>query len=242
MSAPPLVALHGNLGTTADWVLPGGPDIHPVDLWGHVDLDLDGFATALAGPLSEGLEKPILAGYSLGGRLALHALAAFPDRWSGAVIVSAHPGLCCVEDRIARRASDAIWADRARTMGWGAFLDQWNAQTLFGEVSSMLRARQESLEARREAVARAFETWSLGRQDDLRSRLRRFVGPVLWITGENDARFTRLGAEMAAVFPDFRHVVVPGVGHRVLEDAAEVVAREGSVLIDKVRSAANLAS
>lgn len=225
MSRPPLLALHGNLGTPADWDLPGGPDIRPIDLWDHVDLDFNDFAAALAGPLSDGLEKPILAGYSLGGRLALHALAAFPDRWSGAVIVSAHPGLCCIEDRIARRSSDAIWAERARELPWSEFVDRWNAQPVFGEVSNELRQRQLSLESQREAIARAFEIWSLGRQDDLRNRLGRFAGPVVWITGENDARFTRLGAEMAAVFPDFRHVVVPGAGHRVLEDAAEVVVR-----------------
>jgi 2-succinyl-6-hydroxy-2,4-cyclohexadiene-1-carboxylate synthase len=201
------------------------PNIHPIDLSDHVDLDFHEFAAALAGPLSAGLEKPFLAGYSLGGRLALHALAAFPDRWSAAVIASAHPGLCCVEDRIARRSSDAIWADRARTMDWEDFLDQWNAQPLFGEVSPELRARQAALEPSREAIATAFETWSLGRQEDLRSRLGRFTGPVVWVTGERDVRFTRLGAEMAKVFPDFRHIVVPGAGHRVLEEGADEVRR-----------------
>lgn len=230
-TSPAILALHGNLGTTADWDLPGCRDTHTIDLWDHVDLGFDEFAVALAGPLSAGLEKPILAGYSLGGRLALHALASFPERWGAAVIVSAHPGLCCAEDRIARRTSDAIWADRARSMDWGVFLDQWNAQPLFGEVSHELRARQAALEPRREAIAKAFETWSLGRQEDLRSRLGRFTGPVLWITGENDARFTRLGAEMAAVFPDFRHLVVPGAGHRVLEEGAESVVRELTVFL-----------
>jgi 2-succinyl-6-hydroxy-2,4-cyclohexadiene-1-carboxylate synthase len=111
-------------------------------------------------------------------------------------------------------------------MEWGAFLDQWNAQTLFSEVTPALRSRQAALEPRREAIATAFETWSLGRQEDLRSRLGRFTGPVVWITGERDLRFTRIGAEMAAVFQDFRHVVVPGVGHRVLESGAEEVMRE----------------
>jgi len=224
-TSPAILALHGNLGTSADWALPGYPDIHPIDLWDHVALDFSAFAAALAGPLSVGLEKPVLAGYSLGGRLALHALAAFPDRWGGAVIISAHPGLCCVEDRLARRTSDAIWAERARTMDWGAFLDQWNAQPLFGEISPDLRARQATLEPRREAVATAFETWSLGRQEDLRSRLGRFTEPVLWINGERDFRFTQIGAEMAGVFPDFRHIVMPEVGHRVLEDGAEEVMR-----------------
>lgn len=224
-TSPAILALHGNLGTPGDWALPGHPDIHAIDLWDHVDLDIHDFAAALAGPLCAGLEKPVLAGYSLGGRLALHTLAAFPDHWSGAVIISAHPGLCCVEDRLARRTSDAIWADRARTMDWESFLDQWNAQSLFGEVSPELRARQAALEPRREAIATAFETWSLGRQEDLRSRLGRFTGPVVWITGERDVRFTRLGAEMATVFPDFRHVVVPGAGHRVLEEGTEAVIR-----------------
>jgi hypothetical protein len=224
-TSPAILALHGNLGTSADWALPGYPDIHPIDLWDHVALDFSAFAAALAGPLSVGLGKPVLAGYSLGGRLALHSLAAFPDRWGGAVIISAHPGLCCVEDCLARRTSDAIWAERARTMDWGAFLDQWNAQPLFGEVSPDLRARQATLEPRREAVATAFETWSLGRQEDLRSRLGRFTEPVLWINGERDFRFTQIGAEMAGVFPDFRHIVMPEVGHRVLEDGAEEVMR-----------------
>ena len=224
-SSPAILALHGNLGTSADWALPGHPYIHPIDLWDHVALDFSAFAAALAGPLSVGLGKPVLAGYSLGGRLALHSLAAFPDRWGGAVIISAHPGLCCVEDRLARRTSDAIWAERARTMEWGAFLDQWNAQPLFGEVSPDLRARQATLEPRREANATAYETWSLGRQEDLRSRLGRFTEPVLWINGERDFRFTQIGAEMAGVFPDFRHIVMPGVGHRVLEDGAEEVMR-----------------
>jgi 2-succinyl-6-hydroxy-2,4-cyclohexadiene-1-carboxylate synthase len=224
-TSPAILALHGNLGSPADWDLPGLSNLHPIDLWDHVDLDFHEFAAALAGPFSRGLEKPVLAGYSLGGRLALHALAAFPDRWSGAVMVSAHPGLCCVEDRIARRSSDAIWADRARSMDWAAFLDQWNAQPLFGEVSPDLRMRQGALEARREAIATAFETWSLGRQEDLRSRLGRFTGPVVWVTGERDLRFTRIGAEMAEVFPDFRHIVVPGAGHRVLEEGGEEVRR-----------------
>lgn len=227
MSAhPPILALHGNLGTTADWALPGLPDIHPIDLWDHVDLDFHDFAEALAGPLSTGFEKPILAGYSLGGRLALHALAAFPERWSGAVILSAHPGLCCVEDRLARRTSDAIWAERARTMPWEEFLDRWNAQPLFGRVSEELLSRQRGLEPHREAIAQAFEHWSLAGQEDLRPSLAGFGGPVLWITGEKDVRFTRIGEEMAAVFIDFRHVVVPGCGHRVLDEGETIVSRE----------------
>lgn len=237
MSDPPaILALHGNLGSPADWEQIGLPGLRAIDLWDHVGLGVAEFAAALAGPLSEGLEKPLLAGYSLGGRLALHALAAFPDRWSGAVIVSAHPGLTCVEDRLARSSSDAVWAGRARELPWSDFLERWNDQPLFGEVSAALRDRQKSLESRRESIATAFETWSLGRQENLRPSLGRFRGPVVWITGGTDERFSRIGAEMAGIFSDFRQVVVPGCGHRVLDEIPSEVGREISLLVDKPAS------
>lgn len=224
--SPGILALHGNLGTTADWHGLGLSGLRSVDLWDHVHLDFHEFAAELAGPLSEGLERPLLAGYSLGGRLALHALALHPERWSGAVIVSAHPGLRCVDDRLARRSSDGVWADRARRLPWRSFLDGWNAQAVFGgPPGPVALAAQETLEPRREAVATAFETWSLGRQADLRRGLGAFAGPVLWAAGETDRRFVAIGEEMAEVFRDFQLLVVAGCGHRVLHEAPASLAR-----------------
>ncbi|MCB1204833.1 MAG: alpha/beta fold hydrolase [Verrucomicrobiae bacterium] len=225
MSEPtPILALHGNLGSTSDWNRVEVAGLKAVDLWDHSEKGFHEFAEALAGPLSEGMEKPILAGYSLGGRLALHALAAYPERWSGAVILAAHPGLCCVEDRMARRSSDAVWARWARELSWPEFLDRWNDQPLFEEPTRDLIRRQKALEPRREAVAAAFDTWSLGGQEDLRASLGRFSGPIIWLTGERDGRFTQLGEEMAAKIPAIRHVVVPDNDHRVLEACPERVA------------------
>jgi 2-succinyl-6-hydroxy-2,4-cyclohexadiene-1-carboxylate synthase len=226
MSAEPgILALHGNLGSPEDWMGLGLPGLRAVDLWDHAGLGFSEFAEALAGPLAEGMERPLLAGYSLGGRLALHALALFPERWSGAVVVAAHPGLCCVEDRIARRSSDAVWAERARSLPWAEFLEGWNAQALFGgPPGEGLLARQRVLEARREAVATAFGGWSLAGQGDLRGSLRAFAGPVLWAAGERDSRYVRIAAEMAGVFPDCRLFVAPDCAHRVLEESPAALA------------------
>lgn len=220
----PILALHGNLGSTADWNRVEVAGLKAVDLWAHSEKGFHEIAAALAGPLSEGMKKPILAGYSLGGRLALHALAAYPDRWCGAVIISAHPGLCCVEDRLARRSSDAVWAQWARELSWTEFLDRWNDQPLFEEPPGELLQRQQELESRREAVAEAFENWSLGRKENLRSSLGKFVGPIVWLTGGKDVRFGRIGDEMAGIHRSIRHIVVPECGHRVLEACPERVA------------------
>ena len=217
-----ILALHGNLGLPDDWDVLGLPELRKMDLWDHADLSFLEFAHELATNLSAGMERPILAGYSLGGRLALHAMAIHPERWGGAVIASAHPGLRSGEERAARRASDREWANRARELPWEEFLELWNRQSVFAEPGPSPSAL--ALESRRESVALAFETWSLGRQDDLRSHLRRFRAPVLWVTGEEDEKFTALGREMESVFPDYRHEVLPGHGHRVLgEPLAEIV-------------------
>lgn len=221
---PPIIALHGNLGSPADWEAIGLPGLRAIDLWDYSALSFFEFAHELATTLTHGLEKPILAGYSLGGRLALQAMAMHPERWSGAVIVSAHPGLCCVEDRLARRISDEIWAKDAREMEWGAFLEKWNRQPVLASPEKAISGDQLALESKREAIALAFETWSLGRQEDLRRSLRSFHAPVLWITGEHDEKFTRLGSEMAEVFPNFRHAVIPGCGHRLLGEKPKEVA------------------
>jgi len=222
-SGSPIVALHGNLGSPADWEALSLPGLRAVDLWEFSSLSFCEFADELATSLTRGLEKPVLAGYSLGGRLALHAMARHPNRWSGAVILSAHPGLCCIEDRLARRISDEIRARDAREMEWGAFVEKWNRQTVLG--GAFPTPSQLALEPRREAIARAFESWSLGRQEDLRRKLSSFHAPVLWVTGENDEKFTRLGAEMADVFTRFRHELIPGCGHRVLQEKPEELIR-----------------
>ncbi|MDF2376635.1 MAG: alpha/beta fold hydrolase [Verrucomicrobiales bacterium] len=224
MSSPPILALHGNLGSSQDWESTCLSNLTAVDLWEYTELDFFEMAHRLATDLSRGMERPVIAGYSLGGRLALHAMAIHPERWGGAVILSAHPGLDCVEDRMARRISDEVWAGRARELPWEKFLAAWNEQGVLAD--SPVSDEQTGLASRRGEIALAFETWSLGRQENLRSQLRRFHAPVLWITGETDSKFTVLAEGMGEVFPRFQRATIPGAGHRVLgEGAGEIISK-----------------
>ncbi len=216
-----VVALHGNLGSFQDWDCLNIAEIQAIDLWEQSHRTFTDFSAMLKGATKA---DSFLMGYSMGGRLALHAMAANPKHWAGAVIISAHPGLCCVQERIERRISDEIWAKHAREMAWDEFLEKWNNQAVLGDAP--VSKKQNHLEAMREKITLGFENWSLGKQNDLRSSLARFKNPVLWITGELDEKFTHLGEEMKNVFPDFRHVVIPDCGHRVLQDAPEELAGE----------------
>lgn len=229
MSVPSILALHGNLGSSEDWEALDLPNLKAVDLWDYAELDFFEMGHRLATDLSEGMERPIIAGYSLGGRLALHAMAIHPERWSGAIVLSAHPGLKEPRERHERRISDETRARKCREMKWEAFLKEWNEEGVLAD--SPVSSEQSTLSSRRSEIALAFETWSLGRQENLRSQLRRFHAPVLWITGENDRKFSALGDEMGNVFPRFERRSIPDCGHRVLG------AESRSLMLDWLSSA-----
>src|SRR3954468_19428282 len=56
-------------------------------------------------------EPHVLAGYSMGGRVALHAALARPERVRRLVLVGASPGLGDAAERAARRRADEALAD-----------------------------------------------------------------------------------------------------------------------------------
>ena len=108
-----ITALHGFLGLPSDW-----------DFLRRAGLDV---ATPDLREIPQ--EGDTLLGYSLGGRLALHALLG-GARYRNAVIVSA--GLGVEEDREARLGQDEHWAERFEHGEWYAVMRDWNAQPIFG--------------------------------------------------------------------------------------------------------------
>lgn len=201
-----------------------------VDLWRFLEcqpMPLTDFGKALnadaSGEVFRGNGRALL-GYSMGGRLALHALLEHDHPWQAAVIVSAHPGLESSSEREARRASDAEWATKALTGNWQEFLAAWNAQPVLGDAAMRSAQASGSLVTRRREIARSFVDWSLGAQVPLWERLREIKVPVLWVAGENDAKFRVLAERAVAEIPRARLAIAPGAGHRVPWDAEEWLA------------------
>ena len=220
MTRKKLVALHGNLGTVDDWKFLSDSDLLAVDLWDHSEKPFPEMAAYLASLAVD--EKPVLLGYSMGGRIALDTLVRYPDQWSGGVILSAHPGLPGVEDRIARRVSDQVWAQLARKLKWSDFLQMWDRQPVLQGVGHA--EGRQTLASRTGEIARAFENWSLGCQEDLRHLIAKCHLPILWVTGGKDEKFSAIGQEMAQLNSNIDHRTIPGCGHRVHFENPEVVA------------------
>ena len=233
--------LHGAVGMAADWrgfaknLAAAAIGSRAVDLWRFLEcqpMSLTEFAKALnadaAGEVFRGNSRALL-GYSMGGRLALHALLKKDHPWQAAVIVSAHPGLETETERAERRAADAAWATQALAGDWQKFLTAWNAQPVLGDASMRDPQASGRLIMRRREIARSFVDWSLGVQQPLWDRLHEITIPVLWIAGENDPKFLALAQRAVSSMPNASLAIAPGAGHRVPWEAeswsADQVAR-----------------
>ena len=114
-------ALHGNFGLPSDWAaaLPPGRPAKAWDLWEirrhHPEArTLTGFAAWFNQQIAAlpDTGPHLLAGYSLGGRLALHVLLDRPALWSQVLLLSTHPGLTTEAERPPRLAHDLAWQER----------------------------------------------------------------------------------------------------------------------------------
>jgi 2-succinyl-6-hydroxy-2,4-cyclohexadiene-1-carboxylate synthase len=229
--------LHGAVGMAADWrgfakrLAEWKTGTRAVDLWRFLEcqpMPLADFGKALnaeaSGETARGNGRALM-GYSMGGRLALHALLEKNHPWQAAVIVSAQPGLENPAEREARRANDAAWASMALAGNWQEFLTKWNAQPVLG--GSMREPQASSgLAMRRREIARSFVDWSLGAQQPLWERLHEISVPVLWVAGENDEKFRALAERAVSLIPKATLAIAPGAGHRVPWEAEEWLAEK----------------
>lgn len=224
--------LHGAVGMAADWnafstaMVAAGHEVRRVDLWRYLDccpMEMEAFSRAFCEEVRRaGGGDDVLVGYSMGGRLALQSLVEMvrggENLFRAAVIVSAHPGLSSAEERLMRMGADAEWAGRALVGDWGKFLEEWEGRMrsgFLGVESETGWGDRRLLQPRRQAVARSFMDWSLGKQADLRADLSKVDCPVLWVTGARDEKFTKLGEDAVGLLPAGRLEVVPDAGHRV---------------------------
>ena len=155
----------------------------------------------------------------------MHALCAYPELFSGAILVSAHSGMPenALEERAARKASDEAWARRFESAEtWEPLLGDWNAQGVFAGGSSLNRAESRYDRA---VLAGQLRKWSLGRQGDLLPRLAEVSAPILWIAGEQDLKFAHLARKTQEALgrrSSAEFWIAPEAGHRVPWDQPEL--------------------
>jgi 2-succinyl-6-hydroxy-2,4-cyclohexadiene-1-carboxylate synthase len=230
-----LVLLHGFTNTGASWgdvtAVVGKryraltPDIRghgsasarrPVSLAGVIE-----DVAALAPPSFE------LAGYSMGGRLALHVALALPERVRRLVLIGASPGIADPMAREERRAADERLAGELDEMTIEQFAERWARTPVLADQPATVRTAVGADRLRNETggLAAALRGLGTGALPSLWGRLGELTLSVDLVVGERDLKFRAIAERMAAALPSGRVSVVPSAGHAVhLEDPAAVAA------------------
>lgn len=240
---PRLVLAHGFTQNTACWgrfasSLAQRFEVVLVDAPGHgqsghdeADLQQAALLTTEVGGAG------VYVGYSMGGRMALHAALARPDLVTGLVLIGATAGIDSAEERADRRAADDQLAERLLRDGLDGFLERWLALPLFAGLSEEQSARPQRLANRSEGLAASLRSCGTGSQQPLWDRLSELTMPVAVIAGSQDQKFTALGSRLvdAMTGTSAELISVPGTHAVHLEQPTRTAEAVGRAIAGWVR-------
>ena len=243
---PSLVLLHGFTGSSASWAATASrlADTFRVlcpDLPGHGDSEFDDIAAACTmegtvSALAEALTKlsvPAysLAGYSLGGLVALHCVLEDSTRISTLVLESASPGISDDAERSERKSADDDLAAFIESSPIEAFVDRWEQSPVLASqarlpVAVRTELRESRLACSRAGLAASLRGMGTGVQAWLGGRLRQVHVPTLLVVGRDDEKFRKIAEFLNARIPDSERKIVDGAGHSVHLEAPDALTNE----------------
>jgi 2-succinyl-6-hydroxy-2,4-cyclohexadiene-1-carboxylate synthase len=212
------------MGSSADWRVVAAAIGNlafciALDLPGHgASLELapeaytiEGSARAVIHTLDQlDVERPVMAGYSMGGRLALY-------------LESASPGLESSGERKVRRRADEEKAERLESGDFEQFLSDWYKQPLFAPLARDEDLLRQTLAARRRndptELARSLRGTGTGNQPSLWRELDGLAVPALAVAGGLDEKYATISSRMASISPCIVSELVRGAGHNVHDEA-----------------------
>ena len=240
---PPVTLLHGFTQSGRSWrelisMMPAGWRWIVPDLRGHGQTQTRRDAAcsmeACTGDLERlwdelGVDRTHLAGYSMGGRLALHVAAHRPGRVRSLLTIGAHAGL--EEDaRTGRRERDEALAERIERDGVEAFVDYWGSLPLFAGLARrgpgyVADLRAERIKNRASGLACSLRGMGAGVMEPLWGEVASVSFPCTFVAGELDDGYVVSARRLAGTVRHGRTEVVPQAGHAVHQERPDAFAR-----------------
>ena len=167
----------------------------------------------------------VLMGYSMGARMALHAVVQHPYAMTGLVLVSGTPGIEDDSERSARVQADEELASRIESIGTPAFLQEWIRQPLFAKSKFSNEEIQDRSRNTPASLAASLRKCGTGQQESLWEHLQEINIPVLLICGARDEKFTGIAKRMNQLIPQSTLRVLDKAGHNSHLDQPEAFAQ-----------------
>jgi 2-succinyl-6-hydroxy-2,4-cyclohexadiene-1-carboxylate synthase len=208
------------------------PERYPSVLLDHAEHTLEGRLAEIA----DAGEGSVLAGYSLGGRLALRAALREPARYTGLVTIGATAGIEDAAARGARREADerlAAWIEGASIEDVVAV---WERQPLFADQSDALVEAQRAGRLNHDPsdLAALLRTAGQGVLEPVWHELPGLALPVLAVAGARDERYSEAARRTAEAAPRGRAAIVTDAGHAPQLQRPSAVAGVLIELFDKL--------
>src|SRR6202162_6066737 len=149
-----------------------------------------------------------LAGYSMGGRLALHVAAKRPERVLSLLTIGAHAGLE-EQAREGRRQGDEALAERIEKDGLEAFVNHWSSLPLFAGLERrgpafVAQVRAERMTNHVAGLACSLRGMGGGAMDPLWDDLARVACPCTFVAGQLDHGYVSSARRLGAPGPPGR--------------------------------------
>jgi 2-succinyl-6-hydroxy-2,4-cyclohexadiene-1-carboxylate synthase len=176
-----------------------------------------------------GIERTHLVGYSMGGRLALHAAVQRQKRLASILTIGAHAGLD--EDaREGRRRDDEALAERIERDGIEAFVDYWSALPMFAGLgrrgpSFVAQVRTQRMRNSVSGLAASLRGMGAGVMEPVWRELARVWLLGTFVAGQLDDRYAAYARRLASTVPKGRVEIMPNAGHAVHLERPEAFAR-----------------
>jgi 2-succinyl-6-hydroxy-2,4-cyclohexadiene-1-carboxylate synthase len=231
----PILAIHGFTGNISTWdnlvqAIDTEYGMIRIDVLGHGSSDspaeprlhdIEHTLRALSEILDRlSVQKVHWLGYSMGGRIALAAAVALPQRTCSLICESASPGLRTPEERAARVRSDNELAGRIEKEGIASFVCYWESLPLWNSQARLPPETRERLRLQRlpnnpRGLANSLRGIGTGIQPALYEKLRDIGAPALFVAGEEDLKYSALAQEMHSDIIGSRLEIIPDSGHAV---------------------------
>lgn len=238
-----ILALHGFTGRGSDFAplsqLCGGI-WHCPDLPGHgsnprldcsPESTIDFINQRLLLPDSpRSTQTNILLGYSMGARAAMLQAIQHPSTWQALVLISPNPGIENEKERITRREADENLARSIEKNGVATFLDGWQETPLIRAQKDLpddVRAamQRSRLEHTTVGLANSLRQFGQGSITNLWPKLNKLAMPVCVITGEKDAKYSRIAERIQHKLGDnCQHFSIHNASHAPHLEEAQIFA------------------
>jgi len=207
------------------------PERYPSDFLDHREHTFEGRLAEIA-ELGEGA---VIAGYSLGGRLALHAALREPGRYRALVTVGADAGIDSPGTRSARSEADERLAAWMETAAIEEIVAIWERQPLFADQADAVidAQRPGRLAQDPRSLASLLRSAGQGTLGSVWPLLDRLDLPLLALAGALDDRYARSARRLASEAPRAQVRLVENAGHAAHLQRPDAVAELLAEFLDQ---------